>query len=479
MKHALSTLFKLGVLASSLAGALVITACQPQQQATPVQATPDTAAHASSSSTTTGFYASKTPYQPKQDAAKYEAVPEGFNTVMIQHVARHGSRGLSSPDDDDLSLQLWQQAKQENALTTKGEQFGELLVRFRAASQKLGYGNLSHLGELEHQQMAERLIKRHQAFLEQAFAEQRRITVEHSGRDRADDSGVHFVKRFTELLPQASALLDTPQVSHQTLYFHKAEGADNAAYLAYREDDPRLMQKLQQLHDLPETSQVATAILRNLYSAEFVEKLAAGQYHFKATDDDAELSNAVEAAQAVYSLYSISANLPYEGNWNFGDYLSPEQAQWMAYLDDAETFYERGPGFAGDDVTYRMARNLLNDFFARIDAVVKGDKSYVAGIRFTHAQALIPFAAVLGIENAATGIPEQQTYSYQNSQWRSEWVSPMAANVQWEVYGNTQNQYIVRMLHNEQQMAFKASCQPYQPGSFFYELTELKRCYGY
>lgn len=475
-----TTVFKITALVSALAGALALSACNPQQQAAELPKTA-TAAQTSvaNSSTTTGFYASKTPYQPKQDAANYEAVPAGFNAVMIQHVARHGSRGLSSPDDDDLSLQLWQKAKQEQALTAKGEQFGELLLRFREASKKLGYGNLSHLGELEHQQMAERLVKRHQAFFEQAFAEQRRITVEHSGRDRADDSGVHFVKRFTELLPQATPLLDAPQVAHQTLYFHKAEGADNAAYLAYRDNDPRLQQKLQQLHDLPETTKVAAAILRNLYSAEFVEKLAAGQYHFKATDDDAELSNAVEAAQAVYSLYSISSNLPYEGSWNFGDYITPEQAQWMAYLDDAETFYERGPGFAGDDVTYRMARNLLNDFFAKMDAVVKGDNSYVAGIRFTHAQALIPFAAVLGIENAATGIPEQQTYSYQNSPWRSEWVSPMAANVQWELYRNAQNQYLVRMLHNEQQMAFKTGCQPYQQGSYFYDLTELKRCYGY
>lgn len=477
MKHIHTKTFKVAVITSALIGALALAACSPEQAATSAEQA--TASSSASANTTTGFYASKTPYQPKQDASAYETVPAGFNAVMIQHVARHGSRGLSSPDDDDLSLQLWQQAKQENALTAKGEQFGELLVRFQEASKKLGYGNLSRLGELEHQQMAERLIGRHQAMLQNAFSEQRRITVEHSGRDRADDSGANFVQRFTALLPAAATLLDTPQVSHQTLYFHKAEGADNAAYLAYRENDPRLMQKLQQLHELPKTNEIALSILHNLYSEDFVKRLAAGKYHFKATDDDAELSNAVEAAQAVYSLYGIAADLPYEGDWNFGDYITPEQAKWMAYLDDAETFYERGPGFAGDDVTYRMAHNLLNDFFARMDAVVKGDKSYVAGLRFTHAQALIPFAAVLGIKDAATGVPEQQTYSYQNSNWRSEWVSPMSANVQWELYSNTDNQYLVRMLHNEQQTAFKAECKPYQQGSFFYEFAELKRCYGY
>ena len=41
------------------------------------------------------------------------------------------------------------------------------------------------------------------------------------------------------------------------------------------------------------------------------------------------------------------------------------------------------------------------------------------------------------------------------------------------------NTYLVRMLYNEQQTAFKPSCRPVSPGSYFYDLDELEHCCGW
>ena len=35
-------------------------------------------------------------------------------------------------------------------------------------------------------------------------------------------------------------------------------------------------------------------------------------------------------------------------------------------------------------------------------------------------------------------LPLRQTYNYSNSTWRGEVVSPMAANLQWDIYQNAQ-----------------------------------------
>ncbi|KPI19508.1 hypothetical protein OK006_9806 [Actinobacteria bacterium OK006] len=54
---------------------------------------------------------------------------------------------------------------------------------------------------------------------------------------------------------------------------------------------------------------------------------------------------------------------------------------------------------------------------------------------------------------------------------------PMAAHIQWDVFrkGDT---YLVRMLYNEKETAFKAGCAPVAKGSAFYDLDELERCFG-
>ncbi|MBX3620939.1 MAG: hypothetical protein KF891_13295 [Rhizobacter sp.] len=45
-----------------------------------------------------GYYSTKTPYTPAQTS--FSAPPAGFTPVFAQIVARHGSRGLSSPKYD-------------------------------------------------------------------------------------------------------------------------------------------------------------------------------------------------------------------------------------------------------------------------------------------------------------------------------------------------------------------------------------------
>jgi hypothetical protein len=54
----------------------------------------------------------------------------------------------------------------------------------------------------------------------------------------------------------------------------------------------------------------------------------------------------------------------------------------------------------------------------------------------------------------------------------------MGANIQWDLFrhGST---YLVRMLYNEKQAAFKAGCAPVSRGSYYYSLTELEHCYGW
>jgi hypothetical protein len=136
-----------------------------------------------------------------------------------------------------------------------------------------------------------------------------------------------------------------------------------------------------------------------------------------------------------------------------------------------------------------MAQILLDDFFLHSEKCSQLDSIHFLQARFAHSQTIIPFAALLKIpilSDKSTLINE--TYTYENNGWRGELVSPMTANIQWEIYrhynyGKTDyssdQQILIRMLLNEYPVPFKNECKPYNIiNQFFYTLDELKRCYG-
>src|SRR5690625_4995205 len=94
------------------------------------------------------LYATKTSYAPFQDLSEYEEVPEGYEAVLVEHVARHGSRFLSSKKYDDLLYQLWEQAKADDGLTELGEELGPELEEITAIHDELGRSE-EHTSELQ------------------------------------------------------------------------------------------------------------------------------------------------------------------------------------------------------------------------------------------------------------------------------------------------------------------------------------------
>lgn len=458
---------------AALSSLILLQACQPaadnaigqateqpkQQQAVPAQQL-----------TEHGLLTSKTPYQPLQNWQSYSLAPAGFTAVSVQHVARHGSRFLSSRGDDDLMLQLLQLASSEQALRPLGQELVQLIERLQQVHQPDKYGEISGMGVQEHQQMAARLLARQPELFAMAAVKQQRIAVLHSGRERADQSGEAFISGLTALKPELSKLIDVAKADEATLYFYKAEGSE--AFERYRQSDPRLQAVMQQLESQPKLQQVASAMLERFFTPAFLSRLAQGEFELTLADDDDAIRNVVDAANVLYSLYSIASNLTAEGDFDFNRFLLAEHLLPLAELDDADSFYGRGPAFAGEDVTYNLAGRLVQHMLEKAEQ----PNGYVATFRFTHAQVLMPLAAYLGIAGASEPLPESVIYSYQNSTWRSSKVSPMAANVQWEVYRNADNLTLIRMLHHEKETRFDAGCQSYADTQYFYTTTELKRC---
>ena len=90
----------------------------------------------------------------------------------------------------------------------------------------------------------------------------------------------------------------------------------------------------------------------------------------------------------------------------------------------------------------------------------------------------LSFAALLGIEGASEPLPAYTLYRYDNSPWRSATVPPMAANVQWDIYQNSDGDVLVRMLHQERETRFASQCRSLPGHEYFYSFEELQVCYS-
>jgi hypothetical protein len=400
-----------------------------------------------------------------------------------------------------------------------------------------GYGNETQVGINEHTQLAARMVQRLPAYWKQigdsASAAPRQIVAVTSGVDRAVDSGKFFVESLKAVLPALTPLVTYPAapapypdngaaVSQPTgtnrflLYFHKlVKGTDlvtkpadplfatyqaSLAYQDYKSNDADLLAKQSGLTATPEAAAAGRLLLERLFAKSFVDRIADGSYSFANTgtfsfaSDDGKFAPSLsgdgktsikslgDAGSLLYELYVIAPAMRSEAGVDFTAYMPAAQAKFFAALNDGSDFYDKGPGMTEKgDVTSRMSQILADDMFEEVDAIARGDRSHAAKLRFTHAEIMMPFAVRMGLKGVVQSVPKAGNFSYDSNAWRDEYVSPMAANMQWDVFADAGGKLLVRMLYNEKETDFKSDCDSAKAAgtAHYYDYTALKSCYGH
>jgi hypothetical protein len=400
-----------------------------------------------------------------------------------------------------------------------------------------GYGNETQVGINEHTQLAARMVQRLPAYWKQigdsAGAAPRQIVAVTSGVDRAVDSGKFFVESLKAVQPALTPLVTYPAApapypdngaavsqpagtNRFLLYFHKLVKATDLvtkpadplfatyqaslAYQDYKSNDADLLAKQSGLTATPEATAAGRLLLERLFAKSFVDRIADGSYSFANTgtfsfaSDDGKFAPSLsgdgktsikspgDAGSLLYELYVIAPAMRSEAGVDFTAYMPAVQAKFFAALNDGSDFYDKGPGMTEKgDITSRMSQILADDMFEEVDAIARGDRSHAAKLRFTHAEIMMPFAVRMGLKGVAQSVPKAGNFSYDSNAWRGEYVSPMAANMQWDVFADAGGKLLVRMLYNEKETDFKSDCDSAKAAgtAHYYDYTALKSCYGH
>jgi len=240
-------------------------------------------------------------------------------------------------------------------------------------------------------------------------------------------------------------------------------------YQVYKKSN-ELKARQDSLENDPQTTAVAKNVCYKLFDTRFAQKLlSAGIENAKK-----KKINGVTFTESLYDIYAVQFVIPLEmaqKNYHIdlGIAFTVADLQWLDKLNNAADFFEKGPGADAMGIQVAIAAPLLEDFLHTLNDFTSSRLKADAKLRFTHAEAISPFATLLGIPQASK--TSNSVYTY-NNYWQASGIIPMSANILWVLYSNGSD-YLVKVLLNEKEVKL-----PLKTNHFpYYKLADVTTYY--
>jgi hypothetical protein len=341
----------------------------------------------------------------------------------VNHLGRHGARFPTSGKALNRVKEILELAQRENRLTSGGV---TLLSTIQNLSETFDgqWGKLSVVGEEEQRGIARRMIERYP----QLFSDSVKVQAIATYVPRCIHSMDAFLACMVEFNSSLHIQRNEGKQYNDILRFFDL----NQSYVDYKENgDWRPIYE--------------TFVRRKISSASVMENffLESGQE----TDKEAE--------EFVMALFSIAAILPdtgtpinLDGLFTIGEWDNYWQTQ------NLRQYMSKSSSPIGRMLPVAIAWPLLSEFIHSADEVIKGKSDTRANFRFAHAETVIPFVALMGIEGTDVKVVVPDSVS---KYWEDYEIAPMAANVQWIFYHDKAREIWVSFLLNEKEMTLPVS----------------------
>ena len=341
----------------------------------------------------------------------------------VNHLGRHGARFPTSGKALNRVKEILELAQRENRLTSGGV---TLLSTIQNLSETFDgqWGKLSVVGEEEQRGIARRMIERYP----QLFSDSVKVQAIATYVPRCIHSMDAFLACMVEFNSSLHIQRNEGKQYNDILRFFDL----NQSYVDYKENgDWRPIYE--------------TFVRRKISSASVMENffLESGQE----TDKEAE--------EFVMALFSIAAILPDTGTTINLDGLFTI-GEWDNYwqTQNLRQYMSKSSSPIGRMLPVAIAWPLLSEFIHSADEVIKGKSDTRANFRFAHAETVIPFVALMGIEGTDVKVVVPDSVS---KYWKDYEIAPMAANVQWIFYHDKAREIWVKFLLNEKEMTLPVS----------------------
>ena len=400
--------------------------------------------------TVSSIYAgTKTPYlEPGPD---HTAPPKNYKPVFVNYVGRHGARFMTKSGADKQALDLLEQADKEHTLTYEG-QLIKRSVQKMLMIQQTGYEKITKLGAQEQTDIGKRIYDHYKS----AFSG-RGIRVQYTFKIRTQQSANAFLSAYQKYKGGIRVDKNT-DAANTALRFYDL----SPFYTSYKEG-PEIRRSLDSLNADPRNGEVVKQVCFKLFTRSFAEQLVS----------DGRASRFVENLYDLYAAeFAVVDEMKSRGftadSINLRMAFSETSLEWLDFKSGAADFLEKGPGRNAAGIQVTVAVPLLIDFLNTTDSAIT-NKDADARFRFTHAEAISPFATLLAISLASK--PSSTIFGYADH-WKTEEIIPLSANIQWILYSDG-NRYLIKVLLNEREirLPIRSATAPY------YDWNDFRKFY--
>jgi len=376
-------------------------------------------------------------------------LPNGYTSVFINHIGRHGARHLTKEVKKSWAYLLLLKADSAGALTKTGQQLKQMVLSLDIVETN-HVESISVEGKTELKGIAERMQIAN-TFL---FNKPLRLNIGITNKKRTKQSADAFLTGF-KVKSAINEYIDDTDLRFYDLA---------PAYLDFERQGPwiPLLKKLQREQHIQQINQSLSA---KIFTTDFAAELSAKQLE-KFTTDIYGFST------IVYSLQNEIAEAGMKTtDLNFKSVFNCDELERLGTVDDADDFFKKGPGMDVNGIQVRIAVPLLINFIKTTDDFIEHGQ-YNVQLRFAHAETVAPFAALLGISLADKPTVNVQTI---RKSWKAAEVAPLSSNVQWVLYKNSRSaNYLVKILLNEKEAHITGLTTKTFP---YYNYNDLKNFY--
>lgn len=355
--------------------------------------------------------------------------PKGYKPVYISHYGRHGSRYLIGDRDYGWVVDLFNDARQHNALTEKGKDVCDRLNKLWPEVEHRG-GDLSIIGVQQQQGIAERMYRNYP----NVFKAGQKVSARSTMSLRCAMSMAAFGDRLKTLAPQLDFLYEASDRYMAYLNYH----ADSSNVFTHDKTGPWV----EEYRKFEEEKIQPDRMMKALFS------------------DRQYVRKKVNPTNLMWGFYWIAVDMQdIPTDLSFFDVFEGDELFNVWQCNNYRFYVCNANHAASKGIVVDNATHLLRNIIESADeALSKGDVA--ATLRFGHDGNVIPLLAILGIENfnVAVEAPEDVYKA-----WCDFQAAPMAANVQMVFYKNKSNDVLVKFMHNEREVhiAMDSDIWPY------------------